>query len=138
MTAPLSRGDISQRCIEAARRLYASTDLEILDNAPVTRGRDDGYWVQARVWVYDDQLEPLPGPTYSVWMADALLDRTSNTTHGPWAWVADFTLDDDIDGFHARAAAHEYARHLRYTYPRSCIAVRPAGSAPLPIHSDTN
>jgi hypothetical protein len=138
MTAPLSRGDISQRCIEAARRIYESTDLEILDNAPATRGRDDGYWVQARVWVYDDQLEPLPGPTYSVWTADAVLDRASNTIHWPWIWVADFTLDDDADGIHARAAAHEHARYLRDTYICSYVAVRPTGSVPLPIHSDTN
>lgn len=42
--------------IEAARNAYADDDLEIDDDAAVSRA-DDGYWVGAWVWIANDDAE---------------------------------------------------------------------------------
>lgn len=45
-----------QEFIEAARAQHASDgDVEIDDNAVVSRGTDNGAYVQAWVWVDDDK-----------------------------------------------------------------------------------
>ena len=85
-----------------------------------------GYWVQAHVFVPESEIEPEPGPTYCVWIAES----------SDWEWKntgSTFTCDDDPDGRGARQSAHEYARYLRDTYHCAYVAVRPAGKAPLPV-----
>jgi hypothetical protein len=78
-----------------------------------------GYWEWAG--------EPTPGPTHDVWIAEP----------DHWAWQScgmTFTCDDDPDGKGARASAHDYARHLRQTYPCAFVAVRQASKGlPRPI-----
>lgn len=99
---------------------------------------DRGAWVTAQVWVWDDTLDPEPGPTYDVWIAER-----EDLAPGPggtlldvgWVWAFDqsFTCDDDPDGKNARLGAHEYARYLRDTYPCAYVGVYLAGKHPLPI-----
>jgi hypothetical protein len=63
--------------------------------------------------------DPTPGLTYDVWIAEP----------DDWTWQssgATFTCDDDPDGKGARGHAHDYARHLRTTYPCAFVAVRRA------------
>jgi hypothetical protein len=139
MTDPLSRYR------QAARRHFygGRDDVLILEDAPVRvdSGRG-GAWVGVQIFVPSESVDSEPGPTYEVWIAE----RTAlHPTVGPggyfvdgwhWPWIHDssYTCEDDADGRSARAAAHEYARHLRKTYPCAFVAVRPAGKPPLPIH----
>ena len=115
------------RYINAARsRWHSDGEIEIDDDSTVSRGCSNGAYVQAWVWVYDDQLDPEPGPSYDVWIAEP----------DEWEWVFDqtFTCDDDPDGKGARHFAHDYARHLRATYPCAFVAVRRADQGlPLPV-----
>ena len=131
------------RYIKAARAKFAGDDdvdvLNIIEDGDVI----DGVWVKALVFVRDDELEPVPGPTYDVWIGepgflDGLDPRAlppGTPTTAAWIWTFDlsFTCDDDPDGVGARQSAHEYARHLRNTYPCAFVAVRPSGKCPLPI-----
>ena len=116
-----------QRYINAARdQWHRDGEVEIDDDAKVSRGESSGAYVQAWVWVYDDQLDPEPGPAYDVWIAEP----------DEWEWMFDqtFTCDDDTNGKGARRFAHDYARYLRNTYPCAFVAVRPAVKGlPLPI-----
>ena len=86
-----------------------------------------GYWVQAEVFVPESEIEPEPGPTYDVWIAEP----------DDWTWAScgiTFTCDDDPDGKGARRFAHEHAHYLRDTYPCAFVAVRRADRGlPLPI-----
>jgi len=70
----------------------------------------------------DDELEPGPGPSYDVWIAEP----------DEWEWRFDqrFTCEDDPDG--------KGARHLRQTYHCAYVAVRPTGEKPLPIATHWN
>ena len=44
--------------VEAARRIYQREGtIEIDDNARISRGDDPGAYVQAWVWVYDDEVK---------------------------------------------------------------------------------
>ena len=129
------------RWITTARSAYGTDDIAVYDDALIDASPDDGAWVQAWVWVSDDDLEPEPGPTYAVWFAEQEQVDSAPGSHfpGPWTWTHDqnFTCDDDPDGRGARRSAHEYARHLRNTYPCAYVAVRPAGQRPLPVRTDT-
>ena len=125
---------------DAAYRIWhRDGEIEIDDDALISRGTDNGAYVQAWVWVYDDQLEPDPGPSYDVWTAEQedLGPAPGGRALGQWEWRFDsrFTCEDDPDGKGARHSAHEYARHLRQTYRCAYVAVRPAGKKPLPIKS---
>ena len=43
---------------EQAQKMYATEDLQIADNAKVSkRIGDDGAWVQGWVWVYETDVE---------------------------------------------------------------------------------
>ncbi len=99
-------------------------------------------------WFFYPEVEepdPEPGPTYDVWIAEpgahtlarALGGLTEH--HKPWAWQScgtTFTCDDDPDGKGARHFAHDYARHLRATYPCAFVAVRRADKGlPPPVHN---
>ena len=165
--------DVQSRYRQAARERFdtGDGDITVSDNAVVEldHGRE-GVWVQARLFVPVDALDPEPGPTYDVWIAEredvyaTVLDGTTllfpikpGDDHllvagdvaelghqvflgealigyrWHWIWDCSYTCDDDPDGRGARAAAHEYARYLRSTYPCAFVAVRPAGKPPLPI-----
>lgn len=97
----------------------------------------EGAWVHAQLFVPIDVLDPNPGPTYAVWIAEQGRGSLAPGGYipGPWTWTwdQDFTCDDDPGGYEARRSAHEYARHLRSTYPCAFVAVRPAGAVPLPV-----
>ena len=114
---------------DAAYRIWhrdGEIEIDEIDNfALISRGNDNGAYVQAWVWVPDDELEPGPGPSYDVWIAEP----------DEWEWRFDqrFTCEDDPDGKGARRSAHEYARYLRNTFPCAFVAVRPAGERPSPI-----
>ena len=46
----------NEQYIKAAQELHNSDgSLEVDDGAPVSRGDDDGAYVQAWVWVYDEE-----------------------------------------------------------------------------------
>ena len=130
------------RYIQAARAKFAGDeDVAVYDDADVDTEVDSdepGAWVQALLFVRDDELEPVPGPSYDVWIAEQeqLGLAPGGTFPGDnWVWAFDqsFTLDDDPDGKGARQSAHAYARYLRDTYPCAFVAVRPSGKRPLPI-----
>lgn len=124
-------GRRQHRYIEAARRLWHDDgQIEIDDHSVVSDGCGDGAYVMAWVWVSDDDLDPEPGPTYAVWIAEP----------DAWQWIhdQDFTCDDDPDSTGARRSAHAYARSLRTTYHCAYVAVRPAGKRPLPIRVNNN
>lgn len=131
--------DVNDRYRRAARD--SLEPVEVAPDAEVrqaTRQGGSGAWVAARVWVWDDRLEPEPGPTYDVWIAEqeCLGPGPGGAFLGDnWVWAFDqsFTCDDDPDGKGARQSAHEYARHLRSTYPCAYVGVYPAGKHPLPI-----
>lgn len=119
------------RYIKAARDLSADRNISIADDAEIEYTEDGlGAYVTAQVWVYTDQIDPEPGPTYSVWIAETAHD------YAPWEWTwdSDYTCDDDPDGKDARASAHQHARYLRKTNPCAFVAVLPACKAPLPIY----
>ena len=45
--------------VATARRLYHDDgEIEVDDNAKVSRGADDGVYVQAWVWVGNESIEP--------------------------------------------------------------------------------
>ena len=117
--------DLLARYREAAIKKYDyNDDFEIEDDAHVSLGANaNGAWVTGRIWIWKDELEPMPGPTYCVYISnyDDKLDQWG-------AWILDqtFTCDDDDDGRKARRNAHEYARYLRKTFHCSYAAVRPA------------
>jgi hypothetical protein len=128
--------------LEAARAKYmGDSDIEVVDVDDTDA--IDGAWVNARIFVRDDELEPVPGPTYGVWIGEPrYLDGLDPEVLPPgtpgtaiWVWTLDlsFTCDDDPDGKGARQSAHACARHLRNLYPCAFVAVRPSGKAPLPI-----
>ena len=130
------------RYIQAARAKFAGDDdVAVCDDADVDTDvdpKEPGAWVTARIFVHDDELEPVPGPSYDVWIAEQeqLGLAPGGTFLGDnWVWAFDqtFTCDDDPDGKGARHYAHEYARYLRDTYPCAFVAVRPSGKCPLPI-----
>lgn len=104
-------------------------DIVIPMDATATMGMHEGRqgaWVDVRLFVAEEELEPKPGPSYDVWTAEP----------EQWQWRHDqrFTCDSDPDGKGARAAAHGYARYLRSTFHCAYVAVRPANSPPtLPI-----
>jgi hypothetical protein len=136
--------NLLSRYRQAARERFdtGEGDVTISGDAEVRYG-DEGAWVQAQLFVPIDALDPVPGPTYDVWMAE----RTAVRRPGPhrasfclsyqWSWVhagTTFTCDNDPDGKGARRAAHDYARYLRSTYPCAFVAVRPnSRGMPLPI-----
>ena len=74
-----------------------------------------------------DLADPEPGPTYDVWI--------SEPDDWNWTHTGRFTCEDDPDGIGARRSAHLHARNLRTHFPCAYLAVRPAGKAPLPIHT---
>jgi len=131
------------RYIKAARAKFAGDDdvdvLNIIEDSDVI----DGVWVKALIFVRDDELESISGPTYDVWIGELkphkFMDPNSLLFGGKtvelWTWAFDqsFTCKDDPDGKGARQSAHRYARHLRDTYPCAFVAVRPSGKCPLPI-----
>jgi hypothetical protein len=128
--------------LEAARHKFeGDEDVEILEVGDTDV--IDGAWVNARIFVGDHEVEPIPGPTYDVWIGEpGFLDGLDPGVLPPgtpataaWIWTFDqsFTCDDDPDGKGARRSAHTYARHLRNTYPCAFVAVRPSGKCPLPI-----
>jgi hypothetical protein len=125
------------RYIKAARAKFAGDeDVDVLDI--IEDNVNDGVWVKALIFVRDDELEPTPGPTYDVWIAEQeeLGPAPGCTFPGDnWTWTFDqsVTCDDDPDGKGARLSAHRYARYLRDTYPCAFVAVRPSGKCPLPI-----
>jgi hypothetical protein len=133
-TSPLYR--------QAARERFdtGEGDVVVCEGATVEVDNErEGAWVHAQLWVPRECLDPGPGPTYDVWIAERSRDDLAPGGHfpGAWAWAhagATFTCDDDPDGKGARAAAHEYARYLRKTYLCAFVAVRPAGKPPLSIH----
>lgn len=136
-----NQSDRNKRYIEAARRRWHDDgQIEIDDHPVVSDGADNGAYVMAWVWASDDDFEPEPGPTYAVWFAEQeqVDSAPGGDFPGPWTWThdQDFTCDDDPDGRGARRSAHEYARHLRNTYPCAYVAVLPAGKRPLPIRAD--
>lgn len=45
-----------EKYIQAAERKYGSDDIEIEGNVNVSLA-DNGAWVQAWVWVYNDEIE---------------------------------------------------------------------------------
>ena len=113
---------------DAAHRIWHDDGrIEIDDDAQISRGDSNGAYVQAWVWVNDDELEPNPGPAYDTWIAEP----------DDWEWIhaQRFTCEDDPDGKGARRSAHEYARWLRKTYPCAYVAVCPAEKAPLPVYT---
>jgi hypothetical protein len=105
-------------------------EIEIDDDAKISRGSDHGAYVQAWVWVANDDLEPGPGFSYDVWIAEPDDDARFSE---PWRFDQRFTSEDDSDGKSARRSAHDYARQLRQTYPCSYVAVRQAGQPPLSL-----
>ncbi len=120
------------RYLEAARAKYmGDSDIEVVDvdDADVI----DGAWVNARIFVRDDEVESAPGPTYDVWIAEQ--EGMWSLSGRPWVWTLDqsFSCDDDPDGKGARRSAHQYARALRNIFSCAFVAVRPSGKAPLPI-----
>jgi hypothetical protein len=126
------------RYIKAARAKFAGDEdvdvLDIIEDCDVI----DGVWVKALIFVHDDELEPVPGPTYDVWIGEQ--EELGSAPGGAflgdsWVWAFDqsFCCDDDPDGKGARLSAHKYARHLRDTYTCAFVAVRPSGKSPLPI-----
>ena len=138
------------RYIRAARAKFAGDpDICVWDGCDARTRLPDpsperrGTWVNARIFVHDDELEPIPGPTYDVWIGELkphkVMDPNLLTFGGKtvelWVWTFDqsFTCDDDPDGKGARQSAHAYARYLRNTYPCAFVAVRPSGKSPLPI-----
>jgi len=148
--------DVQSRYRQAARERFDTGDGDIFIpvDAPVRADHDrKGAWIQARLFVPVDALDPEPGPTYEVWIAErkdvyaTVLDGTTLLFpikpgddgkaligyRWRWTWDGSYARDDDPDGRGARAAAHEYARYLRSTYPCAFVAVRPAGKPPLPI-----
>jgi len=146
--------DVQSRYRQAARERFDTGDGDIFIpvDAPVRADHDrKGAWIQARLFVPVDALDPEPGPTYEVWIAEredvyaTVLDGTNLRFPAEpdgrlligyrWPWIHDsnYTCDDDPDGRGARAAAHEYARYLRKTYPCAFVAVRSTGKPPLPI-----
>jgi hypothetical protein len=133
-TSPLYR--------QAARERFdtGEGDVVVCEGATVEVDNErEGAWVHAQLWVPRECLDPGPGATYDVWIAERSRDDLAPGGHfpGAWAWAhagATFTCDDDPDGKGARAAAHEYARYLRKTYLCAFVAVRPAGKPPLSIH----
>lgn len=119
---------------DAARRVWhRGGEIEIDDFAEISRGDDNGAYVQAWVWVCDDQLEAPAGPSYDVWIAEE--ETLGGDTVWEWRFDSRFTCEDDPDGKGARRSAHEYARNLRQTYHCAYVAVRPAGNKPLPVRS---
>jgi hypothetical protein len=134
--------DISPRYRRAARERFdtGEGDVVVCEGATVEVDNErEGAWVHAQLWVPRECLDPGPGATYDVWIAERSRDDLAPGGHfpGAWAWAhagATFTCDDDPDGKGARAAAHEYARYLRKTYLCAFVAVRPAGKPPLSIH----
>jgi hypothetical protein len=111
---------------DAARdRWHRDGEIEIDDNAEISRGCYEGAYVQAWVWVDDSDLSSKPGPSYDTWIAEP----------DEWEWRFDqrFTSEDP-DGKGARRMAHAYTRGLRKTYPCAYVAVRPAGKPPLPVN----
>ena len=110
-------------------------EIEIDDDAKISRGSDHGAYVQAWVWVTNDDLKPGPGLSYDVWITEPEDVRRKDRIAQVWTWRFDqrFTSEDDSDGKSARRSAHDYARQLRQTYPCSYVAVRQAGQSPLPI-----
>lgn len=127
------------RYIQAARAKWGGDgDICIEDGDVDTVTDSEGAWVSARLLVRRDELEPAPGPTYNVWIAEQeeLGLAPGGTFLGDnWTWTFDqsFTCDDDPDGKGARLSAHAYARSLRNIYPCAFVAVRPSGKSPLPI-----
>lgn len=47
--------ELRQRAIKAARDLYGTDDIEIDDDAKLST-TDDGVWVQAWVWVHNEDM----------------------------------------------------------------------------------
>ena len=133
---------MSNRYAEAARQKYFLHDDKVQILEEIDTSVDGGAWVSALIWVSDEEVDPDPGPTYNVWIAE---QTALHPTVGPggyfvdrwhWPWIHDqtFTCDDDPDGKGARAFAHKYARYLRSTYPCAYVAVLPASKMPKPIH----
>jgi len=125
------------RYLEAARAKYmGDSGIEVVDVDDTDAV--DGAWVNARIFVRDDEVESAPGPTYDVWIGEQEeLGQAPGGFFlgGNWNWTIDvsFSCDDDSDGKGARLSAHKHARNLRNIYPCALVAVRPSGKAPLPI-----
>lgn len=129
--------DIDSLYRQTARARFDTGEGDVIvseDGTVEIDGEREGAWVSAQLWVPSDALEPQPGPTYDVWIAEQ--HAIGLPAYGPWVWAhsgTTFTCADDPDGRGARASAHEHARFLRSTYPCAFVAVRPAGKPPLPI-----
>jgi hypothetical protein len=121
-----SSTDLAYR--ETARSIWERDGKIGIDgNARIDRGGGEtGAWVQAWVWVNDDQLEPPAAPTYYAWICEPLEDCI---TWGDWRFTECFTSVDD-DGKQARRSAHEYARYLRRRFHCAYVAVRAAEAGP--------
>jgi hypothetical protein len=125
---PTQTAATTQAYRNAAKRVWHDDgQIEIDEDAIVSHSSGSGAYVQAWVWICDDQIELEPGPTYDVWIAEP----------DDWNWThaGRFTCEDDPDGIGARRSAHLHARNLRQTYHCAHVAVRPAGNKPLPIKS---
>lgn len=137
----MTQVDIDSLYRQTARARFDTGEGDVIvseDDTVEIDGERGGAWVSAQLWVPSDALEPQPGPTYDVWIAERseAVAAPGGFVPGPWVWVdsgTTFTCDDDPDGRGAWASAHEYARFLRSVYPCAFIAVRPAGKPPLPI-----
>ena len=139
--------DIHSRYRQAARERFDTGfegDMIICESANVEIDSErEGAWVQASLFVPIDALDPEPGPTYDVWIAEQVAGDPAPGGYyrfngpGSWPWChagMTFTCDNDPDGKGARRAAHYYARHLRSTYHCAFVAVRAASKGmPLPI-----
>lgn len=132
--------DINSRYRQAARERFDTGlgDLIVSGDAEV-RYDEEGAWVQAHLFVPIDALDPVPGPTYDVWIAEQVNGGLApgGFAPGSWPWYhagMTFTCDNDPDGKGARRFAHDYARYLRSTYHCAFVAVRAASKGmPLPI-----
>lgn len=135
--------DIHSRYRQAARERFDTGlgDIAVPEDAPVKAVFGDliGAWVQAHLFVPFDAIEPEPGPTYDVWIAERVNGHLAPGGFAPGSWLwyhsgSNFTCDNDLDGKGARRAAHDYARYLRSTYHCAFVAVRAASKGmPLPI-----
>jgi hypothetical protein len=136
--------DISPRYRQAARERFdtGEGDVVVCEGATVEVDNErEGAWVHAQLWVPRECLDPGPGPTYDVWIAERSRDDLAPGGHfpGAWAWAhagATFTCDDDPDGKGARQVDKQ-----RMSTPATCgrliplcafVAVRSTSKPPLP------
>lgn len=135
MTMP----SIEERLHEAVQREYDQSDHKVpavddYDFEYKTDG-DGGYWVGVQVYISPMDLHPNPNPSWTVWVCNDYSRRNNWSDFGDWQVDEVFQENSDDDsGTAARRKAHERAKYLRQD-KRLLVAVRPAGSKPLPFRS---